>query len=157
MAQSTLVDRSLGLARLDLAPTHRQPRAQALFLATLVAIVGSLVADAVIVAIGKAVFPTTKGYAHFLFADYAKLTVIGVVISCAAWPIITRVTSAPRWLFFRLAILVSAVLLLPDVWLLSRSQPPKAVAVLVVMHIAIAIVTYNALVRLAPVGTENVS
>jgi hypothetical protein len=40
---------------------------------------------------------------HLRFADHAKLTVIGVVIACAEWPIVTRVSSAPRWLFFRLA------------------------------------------------------
>jgi hypothetical protein len=32
-----------------------------------------------------------------------------------------------------------------------KGQPGKAVAVLFVMHLAIAVVTYNALVRLAPV------
>ena len=57
--------------------------------------------------IGQAVFPSTRGYAHFQFADYAKLTVIGVVIACAAWPAVTRVYAAPRWLFFRLAVLVT--------------------------------------------------
>jgi hypothetical protein len=39
---------------------------------------------------------------HFRFADHPKLTVVGVVIACAAWPIVTRMSSAPRWLFFRL-------------------------------------------------------
>jgi hypothetical protein len=83
--------------------------------------------------------------------DYAKLTIIGVVIACLAWPVATPLSSAPRWLFLRLAILVTAVLLLPDAWLLARGSPPKAVAVLVVMHLAIAVITYNCLVHLAPV------
>jgi len=43
------------------------------------------------------------------------------------------------------------VLLLPDVYLLKQGQPAKAVAVLMCMHLAIALVTYNALVRLAPI------
>jgi len=43
------------------------------------------------------------------------------------------------------------VLWLPDVFILMKGQPAKAVAVLFVMHVAIALVTYNALVRLAPV------
>src|ERR1700755_956308 len=60
--------------------------------------------------------------------------------------------SDPRWLFFRLAILVTVVLLLPDVYILYRGQPADAVAVLMVMHLAIALVTYNLLVRLAPIG-----
>ena len=119
--------------------------------ATIAAIVGSLAVDAALVAVGTAVFPSIKGYAHFQFSDYAKLTTIGVVIACLAWPIVTRISSAPRWLFFRLAILVTVVLLLPDAWLLLRGSPPKAVGVLVVMHLAIAVVTYNCLVHLAPV------
>ena len=115
------------------------------------ALIGSLAADAVLVALGEAVFPTTKGYAHFQFSDYSKLTIIGVIIACAAWPIVTRITSAPRWLFFRLAIAVTFVLFLPDFYILKQGQPAKAVAVLLCMHVAIAVVTYNALVRLAPV------
>jgi hypothetical protein len=120
-------------------------------LATVVSIVGSLLADAVLVAIAQAFMPGSKGYEHFQFADYAKLTVIGVLIACAAWPITTRITSQPRWMFLRMAVLVTLVLWLPDVWILMKGQPAKAVAVLFVMHVAIALVTYNALVRLAPV------
>ena len=86
------------------------------------AIAGSLVADALLVVIGERVFPSTKGYVHFQFADYAKLTIIGIVIAGVAWPIVTRVSSAPRWLYSRLAVLVTLVLLLPDVWLLHQHQ-----------------------------------
>jgi hypothetical protein len=88
---------------------------------------------------------------HFEFHDYAKLTIIGVVIACIAWPVVCRVSSAPRWLFFRLAIVVTVVLLLPDVYILHQGQPAQAVAVLMVMHLAIALITYNLLVHLAPV------
>jgi len=59
--------------------------------------------------------PLDQGFVHFQFSDYAKLTVVGVLIACAAWPIVARVSSAPRWLFLRLAVLVTLVLLLPDV------------------------------------------
>ena len=38
--------------------------------------------------------------------------------------------SAPRWLFFRLAVLVTLVLWLPDLYLLDLGQPGQAVAVL---------------------------
>jgi hypothetical protein len=148
---NSVLSRSLALARVDFAPTHRPPAAARLLVATAVALVGSLVADAILVAVGEAAFPATKGYVHFAFSDYAKLTVIGVVIACLAWPIVTRVSSSPRRLFFRLAILVTLVLLLPDLYILQQGQSVKAVAVLMCMHVAIALVTYNALVRLAPV------
>jgi hypothetical protein len=104
------------------------------------------------VAIGQAVFPGTEGYVHFQFHDYAKLTVVGVIIACVAWPVVTRISREPRWLFFRLAILVTLVLWLPDVYILYRGQPADAVGVLFAMHLAIALVTYNVLVRLAPTG-----
>jgi len=154
MPQSTAIDRCLHLFRIDFAPTHRQPSPLRVAVATVVSIVGSLAADAVLVAIATALFPGTKHYAHFQFHDYARLTIVGVVIACVAWPVVTRISSAPRWVFFRLAVLVTAVLLLPDVWILAKGQPPKAVAVLMCMHLAIALVTYNALVHLAPVGPE---
>lgn len=160
MTPTNVLDRSLDLVKVDFAPVHAQPRRFRVVLATLVSLVGSLLADAALVAIGTAAFPSTKGYVHFHFSDYARLTIIGVIIACVAWPIVTRISSAPRWLFFRLAIAVTVVLLLPDVYLLKQGQPAKAVAVLMCMHLAIALVTYNALVRIAPIrrrrrhGTE---
>jgi hypothetical protein len=113
-----MLNQLASLARVDFSPQHRQPSAGRVLLATIASIAGSLAADAILVVIGKAVFPTTKGFAHFQFSDYAKLTVVGVLISCVAWPIVTRISSAPRWLFFRLAILVTLVLLLPDLYIL---------------------------------------
>ena len=151
MPPSTVIDRYLGMARIDFEPSHRQPSLPRVIVATVLSIGGSLLADALLVAIGTSVFPTTRGYVHFQFLDYAKLTVIGVFIACAAWPIVTRVTSAPRWIFFRLAILVTLVLFLPDLWLLAKGQPSTAVAVLIAMHVAIALVTYNVLVHVATI------
>ena len=148
----TIIDRSLELVKVDFAPGHRQPPILRVVLATVVSLVGSLAVDAALVAIGTAVFPSTKGYGHFQFHDYAKLTTIGVIIACAAWPVVTRISSAPRWLFLRLAILVTLVLWIPDLYILAKGQPAKAVAVLMCMHLAIALVTYNALVHVAPIG-----
>lgn len=146
-----MLQKAMSLVHLDFAPDHRQPSGARLVLATVVSIVGSLVADAILVVIAQTVFPATRGYVHFQFSDYAKLTIIGVVIACIAWPITTRITSQPRWMFFRMAVLVTLVLWLPDVYILINGQPGKAVATLFVMHLAIAVVTYNALVHLAPV------
>ncbi len=140
----------LAVFRVDFAPEHKQPTAARVFLATIVSIAGSLSADAVLVAIGTSIFPATSDYIHFRFSDYARLTVVGVLIACVAWPVVTRISSAPRWVFFRMAILVTAVLWLPDLYILAKGQPPKAVFVLMVMHLAIALVTYNALVHFAP-------
>jgi hypothetical protein len=147
--------RALGLVRVDLAPAHRQPTSLQVAIATAVSVAGSLAVDALLVVIGQAVFPSTKGYVHFQFSDYSKLTIIGVLIACAAWPIVTRISSDPRWLFFRLAIAVTLVLWLPDLWILHLGQPVQAVLVLMLMHLAIAVVTYNALVRIAAIRSAR--
>jgi hypothetical protein len=147
--------RALGIARVDLAPAHRQPSTLRVAIATVVSVAGSLAVDAILVVIGQAIFPSTRGYVHFQFSDYAKLTVIGVLIACAAWPVVTRISSAPRWLFLRLAIAVTLVLWLPDLWILHLGQPVQAVAVLMVMHLAIAVVTYNCLVHIAAVRSNR--
>lgn len=141
----------LRLFRVDFAPASRLPTTGEVVFASVVALVGSLLADAALVAIGTHVFPSTKGYAHFQFSDYAKLTTIGVVVACVGWPIVTRVSSSARWLFLRLAVIVTLVLLVPDLYIWHAGSPAKAVFVLVWMHLAIALVTYNALVQLAPV------
>ena len=155
MPADTLIDRSFDLLRIDFKPKHAQPSVVRVLLASIVALVGSLVADAILVAMAKAVFPSIKDYPHFAFSDYGKLTVIGVIVACIGWPIVTRISSSPRWLFFRLAIVVTLVLFLPDLYILKQGQPAKAVAVLMCMHVAIALVTYNALVHLAPIGRRG--
>jgi hypothetical protein len=143
------LDRVLGLFRVDFLPAHRQPSAISVVAATILSLAGSLAADALLVAIGQAAFPSVKGYAHFQFSDYSKLTVIGVVIACLAWPVVTRISSAPRWLFLRMAVAVTLVLWVPDVYILVQGQPSSAVAFLFLMHLAIALVTYNCLVHIA--------
>jgi hypothetical protein len=147
-----IIERVLAWARVDFSADHRQPSWERVALATVLAVALSLAADAALVAIGEHLWPATRVYSHFQFSDYAKLTVVGVLIACAAWPIVTRISSSPRWLFFRLAILVTAVLWLPDLWILRQGQSAQGVAVLMVMHLAIALITYNLLVHVAPVG-----
>jgi hypothetical protein len=146
----------MNLARLDWSPQHRPSSPAALVLATVLSLAGSIGADALLVLVGTHLFPATRGYAHFRFSDYATLTAIGVLVACVAWPIAARVTSSPRWLFLRLAILVTLGLWIPEVGLLVvRHQPARAVAVLMTMHLAIAVVTYNLLVRIAPVREHS--
>jgi len=137
---------------LDFVPADPQPSWARWVLASVVALVGSLAADALLVATGEAVFPSTKDFVHFQFSDYGKLTVVGVVIACVGWPVVTRLSSRPRRLFLRLAVAVTVVLLLPDVVIWARGEPARGVLVLMTMHLAIAVVTYNALVRIAPAG-----
>jgi len=140
----------LKMFKVDFRP-HQPPRTTSWAIASFVAIVGSLIADAILVKIGEAVYPSTKGYQHFIFSDYAKLTIVGVIIACVGWQIVARITSQPTWLFFRTAILVTLVLLLPDLYIWMLGQSGQAVFVLVWMHLAIAVVTYLALVILSPV------
>lgn len=144
-------------ARLDPEPRHRSPSTVMVFIAAVASLAGSLAADAALVAIGTAVFPSTKGFVHFRFSDYAKLTVIGVVIACVAWPIVTRICSDPRWLYLRLAVAVTVVLLVPDVWILLHGEPANAVGVLMCMHLAIAVITYNCMVRIASVRDTHLT
>jgi Family of unknown function (DUF6069) len=154
-ASPDVTQRMLAWSRIDFSPAHRPPQWWRVALATVLSVALSLAADAALVAIGTRLFPSTKGYAHFEFHDYARLTVIGVLVACAAWPIVTRLTSAPRWVFFRLAIVVTLVLFVPDLYIWHQGQPAQAVLVLMAMHVAIALVTYNLLVHVAPVRARR--
>jgi hypothetical protein len=145
----------LAVVAIDFDSHHDHPAPGRLVAATCLAVVGSLLADAILVAIGTTVFPATQGFVHFEFSDYGKLTVIGVVLACASWPIVSRVSSVPRWLFFRLAVVVTLVLWLPDVWILIHGEPAEAVLVLMLMHLAIAFITYPTLVHLAPIRERS--
>jgi Family of unknown function (DUF6069) len=149
-ANPNLIERALTYSRFDPAPEHELASWARVVLATVASIVLCLAVDALLVAMGTRAFPATRGYTHFRFSDYAKLTVIGIVIAGAAWPVVVRLTAAPRWVFVRLAVLVTAALLLPDLYIWHQGQPGDAVFVLVWMHLAIGAITYNMLVRLAP-------
>ena len=121
--------------------------------ASVISVAGSLAAAAVLVAISTAIFPATRisisGY-----SDYAELTVIGVVIARLAWPV---ESGGPDQLRAPLAVLAYGcagplVLWLPDLYIVAKGEPLRAVAVLIVeMHLAIAIITYNCIVRIARV------
>jgi hypothetical protein len=148
MPTSTAIQRALQAARIDLKPSS-QPTLSSVGIAGVVALGGSIGVDALLVALGTALFPSTRGFTHFRFIDYGLLTAIGVLLACAAWPVTARLTSSPRWVFLRLAVVVSLALWLPDIWILVRGEPAKAVVVLMVMHLAIAIITYNAIVHIA--------
>jgi hypothetical protein len=48
-----------------------------------------------------------------------------------------------------MAVIVTLVLWIPDVYLFTKREPTAAVVVLMIMHLSVALVTYNALVHLA--------
>ncbi len=150
MATPPLSHRIMGRWRVDWSHPHRRPAWAAVAVALVVAVVASLVANGLLVALGTHAFPALRGYGHFRLPDYAPLTVIGVVVAGTAWPGVCYLSPAPGWLYLRLAVVVTVVLWMPDVWLVVRGQPPRAVAILMVMHLAVAVVTYQSMVRLAP-------
>jgi hypothetical protein len=72
-----------------------------------------------------------------------------VVAACIGWPVVVRFCSTPRWLYLRAAVVVTVVLLLPDLAIWIQGQPGRAVAFLALMHVAIAVITYVAVTSLA--------
>ena len=141
------------LSRLHIgAPLARDPpSALRVAVAAVVSVIGSVAANAGLVKWATSEFPSTMNYSHFRFVDYATLTTVGVIAASVAWFVTTRVTSTPRWFFLRLAVLVMLVLWLPDAYLFLRHEPTTGVVFLMLMHVAVALITYNALVYFAPV------
>ena len=118
-------------------------------LAAALSVALSLALDMVAVHVAKTEFPSTRHFSHFRFADYGTLTVVGALAGAAGWAAVVRLSSAPRWLFLRLAVVVTFVLWLPDVWILVQGATGEGVATLAVMHLLVVLVTYNVSVRLA--------
>jgi len=128
------------------APALRRVTAAGLIAAT-----ASLAADAVLVAAGQAVFTVPASFGKFAFGTYALLTVAGAAGAAATWWAMTRLSSRPQWLLTRLATLVTALLLIPDFLLLGTpGNPAGPVAILMLMHLVIAAITYLALIKVAP-------
>jgi len=112
----------------------------------------SLATDVVLATIGRAVLSVPESFDKFAFGTYAVLTVVGVAGAMATWSALTRLSSRPQWLLTRLAALASALFLIPDFLLLGTpGNPTGPVVILMLMHLAIAVVTYTALIKIAPV------
>jgi hypothetical protein len=136
--------------RLDFPWGKAQPGPIRFVAATVIAVAGSVLACWILVKAAIAVMPSTAGYGHFQFGDYTRLIVIGVVAASIGWPLITLVSSRAKRLYFWLAVLVTVVSLAPDLWIIRQGQPIRAVLVLMLMHFAVAVVTYPVLVFGAP-------
>jgi hypothetical protein len=141
---------ALDYFRIDVPGARFQPGLWRLVLATTVAVVGSIAACVVLAQLGMLAYPSTRGYEHFQFADYTKLTVIGVVIAALGWPVAAALSSRARRLYLWAAVAVTVVSFAPDGWILVHGQSPAGVFVLAVMHVAVAIVTYWSIVLIAP-------
>ncbi len=146
----------LDVCRIDFRP-RRSPSTGSVVLATVVALIGSLVVDTLLAHVGVAVFPAIRHYAHLRFSDYSKLTTLGILGAALGWPVVTRVSSQPTWLYLRAAGVVTLVLFTPDLAIWYLGQPAAGVFVLVWMHLAIALITFLSMITLAPVGRGGYS
>ncbi|MEF2978398.1 DUF6069 family protein [Subtercola sp. YIM 133946] len=140
---------------IDLPLGRSQPRLLRFVVATVVAVAASLLACAGLVGLGVLLYPATKGYEHYAFSDYGKLTIIGVVLASLAWPLVTLVSTRARRLYVWLAVIVTVVGFAPDAWILYTGQPAAGVFILVLMHLALALITCVALVFIAPQQTRG--
>jgi len=128
-------------------PTHRRVVA-----AGLVAAAVSLAAGLMLATIGRAAFTVPASFGKLAFGTYALLTVLAVAGATATWAAVTRLSSRPRSLLTRLTALVTALFLIPDFLLLGMpGNPAGPVATLMLMHLAMAVITYVALIKVAPV------
>lgn len=137
--------------------TRSSPSAQRVAVVTSLAALISVAVNAALVWLAKALDSSLQDYSHFRLYDYGTLTVVGVACAGLAWYYATSNLASPRATFFRIALGVTVVLWLPDGWLLLKHEPTRAVIFLIVMHVAVALITYNLLVFAAPVGPHDAS
>jgi len=155
MSSPPFIKQALSRARLDWTPIFQPASTMRTVLASVLSVVAALAANAGLVRIAASSSPSIKDYSHFRFIDYGSLTVLGVVGAGVAWFVVSRISSSPRWFFLRLAVVVTVVFWVPDSWLIARHEPIRAVLVLMVMHLVMALLTYNILVHAAPVRART--
>lgn len=136
--------------RLDLPWGSAQPSWWRWLIGTVVAVLGSLLVCFLLAKFVSSADPSIAGYQHFEFSDYSRLTIIGVIGACVGWPIVTLFSTSARRLYLWAAILVVIVSLAPDAWILHLGQPAAGVATLAAMHVGLGVVTYPAMVFIAP-------
>lgn len=122
-------------------PAHRRVAAAGLAAAAI-----SLAAGAVLATIGQTAFTVPASFGKLAFGTYAVLTVLAVAGATATWCAVTRLSSRPKWLLTRLAALATALFLIPDFLLLGTpGNPTGPVVIVMLMHLALAVITYTAL------------
>lgn len=141
---------------LPVTATRAQPTGTRVALITVLSTLASIVVNAALVWLATAFDSSLQHYSHFQLWDYGTLTAVGVVAAGVAWYVVTRNLVAPRRTFFRIAVVVTLVLWIPDAWLLIKHEPTRAVVFLIIMHATVALITYNFLVFAAPVATREV-
>lgn len=144
------LQRAASAIRADLPGLRRTPSPLRFLLAMVAAVVLSLLACAVVAAATVAIAPGLAGYEHLQAPDWAKLTIIGVVLASLGWPVATAIWSRARVPFLVLTVIVTVVSFAPDAWILLQGQPAGGVLALAVMHVLVAVATYPALVLIAP-------
>src|SRR5712691_9245236 len=83
---------------------------------------------------------------------HRRVVAAGLAGAAVTWAAVTRLSSRPEWLFTRLAALATAVFLIPDFLLVGTpGNPTGPVVVLMLMHLASAVITYTTLIKVAPV------
>jgi hypothetical protein len=147
----SIAQRTSRFTRTGPAPHAVPPALRRVAAAGLAAAAVSLAADLVLVAVGRAAFTVPASFGKFAFGTYALLTVLGAAGATGAWAMVTRLSPRPNWLLTRLAALVTALFLVPDFLLLGTpGNPAGPVVILMLMHLAIAAITYVALLTIAP-------
>jgi Family of unknown function (DUF6069) len=146
---TSLASRVQDLTRLDLQRLSNRPGTSRIVLAGLVSVAASVLACVILVAIGKAAFTDGGSFGPFHFGTYAPLAILGVIGATIGWAILVQASSQPRWVLGRAAVAVTVILLIPD-FLLLPTNPTGPVVTLMAMHLAIAVLTYGALLLVAP-------
>lgn len=138
------------LTRLNLRPAVVQPSFARTGLGILVGVLLSLLVNWLIVRAAIAVLPDLGAFPHFQPSDYGRLTVLGSLIACVGWPILTRLSSSPGWIYGWIAALGTLVLWLPDVYIWAvLHEPGPAVLVLAAMHVSVVLVSCVCMVLIA--------
>ena len=141
--------RALRAARIGPSPGV-PPSAVRLVVATLAALLASLALCVLAVHVAEAQFPATRHFSHFRAADYGSLVVAGVLLGSGTWAVLVHASAAARRVFLRLAAVAMLLLWVPDAVLFALGEPAAGVGTLMVMHLLVALATYQALVRIAP-------
>ena len=138
------------LTRVDLRPSVAQPSLVRTGLGIVIGVLPSLAVNWLIVRTAITLFPDLATFPHYQLSDYGRLTVLGSLIACVGWPVLTRLSSSPAWIYGWVALLGTVVLWLPDLYIWAvLHEPGKAVLVLAVMHMAVVLVSCVSMVLIA--------
>jgi Family of unknown function (DUF6069) len=134
--------------------SDRPVRAGTVIAGLLLAIVLSILADALVAAVAHAL-GAPQQLPGLTLPMYGLFTTVGILVGTAVWAVIRRWAARPAAILRWLVPVAIVLTLIPDVLVGRMGVPAVGVAALMAMHVVVAVISVPTLARILPLADRT--